>query len=682
LKAFLTSLARRRWPDFNTLAELDRAQLLYDLFGIFFGMLWIIIASIWLLLVTDLSGLRDQWLFLCLFLALSIAFSRVSFFQFTKLGGEKFSYNSSDLSDIALISAFFIFGPIAVWLRVFDIFIQYALRWNRYTTQKQQMSWARNLVYNLGIGIINALVLLGVYQMLGGSYPLAAIRVPDVIPAFIAILVAWSLNALFMVLFWFSAYRLGLSTQSYIEDYWSIIRQTIMFFVVAQVPGVFSILAAAIYYQMGFIAFLFFLCAAFLISVMARRLSQAVILNQQKSEELDQLEQLGRAIIASQADASELSGLLTEYVPKMLTYHQIEVRLFNDRILLQLPEDRLPVNDKIWPWLANNPQHHEFDSREVLPWSDERSVNRLVITPIFSTEQKLIGGICLVEGSTYMGGITVDLQPALQVLAAQIASALHGAEVFAQTLDHQRVSQELAFGGQIQASFLPDELPKVDGWQLAATLLPAKETSGDFYDVIPLSNGCLAIVVADVADKGVGAALFMALSRTLIRSYAIEHETAPERVLAAVNRRILSDASADLFITTFYGILNSMSGEITYANAGHNPPYLVSDEAGKSIHELKKTGMALGLFEENEWEQRSVQIPPGGTLVLYSDGITDAQNLEGEFFGEERLMGIIQANLGRTARELEEIISSAVEEFVDDTPQFDDITLVVLVRET
>jgi serine phosphatase RsbU (regulator of sigma subunit) len=460
------------------------------------------------------------------------------------------------------------------------------------------------------------------------------------------------------------------------------IRQTIMFFIVAQVPGVFGVLAAGIYGQMGIFAFLFFLCAGFLISVLARQLSQAVILSQQKSGELDQLEQLGRAIIVSPADASELPGLLTEYIPKMLTYHQIEIRLFRDRILLQLPEDRHPVSDRIWPWLADNPQHHEFDSGELLPWSDEKSVNRLVITPIFSTEQELIGGICLVEDSTYMGSITTDLQPALQVLAAQIASALHGAEVFTQTLEHQRVSQELAFGGQIQASFLPEELPNVEGWQLAASLIPAKETSGDFYDIIPLSNGRLGIVVADVADKGVGAALFMALSRTLLRSYAMEYETDPGRILAAANRRILSDARADLFVTTFYGVLNPTTGELTYANAGHNLPYLVSDTTEGTISILKKTGIALGLLEENKWGQNSVQIPPGGTLVLYSDGITDAQNLEGEFFGEEQLIGIIQSNLGGTAKQIQEMISSAVEKFVGEASQFDDITLVILVRET
>jgi serine phosphatase RsbU (regulator of sigma subunit) len=366
----------------------------------------------------------------------------------------------------------------------------------------------------------------------------------------------------------------------------------------------------------------------------------------------------------------------------MLTYHQIEIRLFHDQILLQLPEDRPPVNNRIWPWLADNPQHHEFDSGKILPWLDEKSVNRLVITPIFSTDQELIGGICLIEDSTYMGNITTDLQPALQVLAAQIASALHGAEVFTQTLEHQRISQELAFGGQIQASFLPEEFPTVEGWQLAASLIPAKETPGDFYDIIPLSNGHLAIAVADVADKGVGAALFMAFSRTLLRTYAIEYEKEPGRVFAAANQRIMSDARTDLFVTTFYGILNPTSGELTYANAGHNPPYLVSDKTEASVSILKKTGIALGLLEEYEWKGNSVQIPPGGTLVLYSDGVTEAQNMEGEFFGEEQLIDIIQANLGKTAVELQELISSAVEEFVGEASQFDDITLIVLVRET
>lgn len=140
---------------------------------------------------------------------------------------------------------------------------------------------------------------------------------------------------------------------------------------------------------------------------------------------------------------------------------------------------------------------------------------------------------------------------AVQSLAAQIASALHGARVYAQELEHENVARELAVAGQIQANFLPDELPQLPGWQLTAMLRPARETSGDFYDVIPLPNGRLGILVADVAGKGMGAALYMALSRTLIRTYAVEYDAQPELALAATNRRILADAGTGPFVTVF-----------------------------------------------------------------------------------------------------------------------------------
>jgi sigma-B regulation protein RsbU (phosphoserine phosphatase) len=338
------------------------------------------------------------------------------------------------------------------------------------------------------------------------------------------------------------------------------------------------------------------------------------------------------------------------------------------------------LSESIWVWLQENPHSQEYPVGEPLPWEIETNHYYIVLTPILSTdEQEPLGGICLVQSGYQFADISTNLRPALQVLAAQIATALNAAEVFNQTLEHQKVAQELAFAGKIQQSFLPNKIPQTEGWQLAAKLLPARETSGDFYDLIPLPNGSLGIVVADVTDKGVGSALFMALSRTLIRSHAIQYPSDPARVLTAANQRILMDAHSGLFVTTFYGILNPVSGELIYANAGHNPPYLFNSGNAIPSRILKATGVPLGLFEDKAWNQYAIEIKPKGILVLYSDGITEAQNPAGEFFGEERLLRLAGANLDRSAEDMQEAIVLALKEFVGKAPQSDDLTLVVLI---
>ncbi len=248
--------------------------------------------------------------------------------------------------------------------------------------------------------------------------------------------------------------------------------------------------------------------------------------------------------------------------------------------------------------------------------------------------------------------------------------------------EHQEVAQELALAGEIQTSFLPDTLPNVAGWQLAATLKPARETSGDFYDFIHLPDGQLGIVVADVVDKGMGAALYMALCQTLIRTYAVEYDTQPDLVFSAVNRRILLDTHANMFVTVFYGILDTNTGVLTYCNAGHNPPYLLNAQSKVPVQELRRTGMPLGVLEQATWEQASVQIGFGDTLVLYTDGITEAQNRQEEFFGEKRLQSIIEVNMGHSAQTRQDTLLMEIRQFMDDAPQVGDITLLVVVRES
>jgi sigma-B regulation protein RsbU (phosphoserine phosphatase) len=191
-------------------------------------------------------------------------------------------------------------------------------------------------------------------------------------------------------------------------------------------------------------------------------------------------------------------------------------------------------------------------------------------------------------------------------------------------------------------------------------------------------------VVADVSDKGTAAALFMALSRTLIRTYAPEYETQPDLIFRTCHRRILTDTDTRQFVTVFCGVLDPASGTLTYANAGHNPPYLFRARNGGEVRELNNTGPPLGLrmFPDMIWECRQVQIEPGDVLLLYSDGVTEAQDVSQEFFEEERLIEAAQASLGCSASEIQSGILTKVHQFMGSAPQADDITVFVLVRDS
>lgn len=245
------------------------------------------------------------------------------------------------------------------------------------------------------------------------------------------------------------------------------------------------------------------------------------------------------------------------------------------------------------------------------------------------------------------------------------------------------LTRELTMAGRIQTDILPETNPVIPGWDLAMCLEPARETSGDFYDVIPLSGHKCGVVIADVTDKGMGAALFMVLSNTLIRTYAARFPTLPAVVLSAVSERILSDTRSGMFVTTFFGILETNTGRFIYANAGHPPGFLVStSQRGKiSIDRLQPTGMALGVSEQARWKQKFVKLAPGDYLILYTDGITEAQNPEGEFFGEDLLLDVVLSRVGSPAKVVQDALLHEVHQFVGNTPRQDDIALIVIRRE-
>lgn len=252
----------------------------------------------------------------------------------------------------------------------------------------------------------------------------------------------------------------------------------------------------------------------------------------------------------------------------------------------------------------------------------------------------------------------------------------------AQAIAHKKITQELAEAGRVQNTFIPTQSPQIPGYEISGVLLPARETSGDFYDFIDLEDGKLGVVIADVGDKGAGAALYMAMSRTLIRTYAGENKLDPKQVIHHVNRRILVDTQRGIFLTVVFGELDPAKNTFTYVNAGHNPPFLLKKSNGElEITELEKTGTLVGIFQENTWEMKEIHIAPGDTLVLYTDGITEAQNRTGQFYGIERLLNTLRDKINPAAEALRNAILEDVQTFMETSPRLDDITLIVISRE-
>ncbi len=253
--------------------------------------------------------------------------------------------------------------------------------------------------------------------------------------------------------------------------------------------------------------------------------------------------------------------------------------------------------------------------------------------------------------------------------------------VFPLHRNEEVIARELVMAGKIQEDILPEKAPAIPGWDISARLLPARETSGDFYDFIPLSDRKWGIVLADVTDKGMGAALFMALSSTLIRTYAARFPTLPGLAMNAVSERLLTDTRGGMYVTTFFGILEPHTGRFVYANAGHPPGFLICTQRAKfSIEYLRPTGMALGVSEAALWKQKIARLAPGDYLVLYTDGITETQNRQGVFFGEERLVEVVLSRAGRSAREVQDALIEEVNKFEGYIPQQDDIALIVIRR--
>ena len=270
----------------------------------------------------------------------------------------------------------------------------------------------------------------------------------------------------------------------------------------------------------------------------------------------------------------------------------------------------------------------------------------------------------------------------LDNLAAQAAPALRVGQLVreqeAEAATRQRFESELEVARLIQQNFLPKELPRLDGWDIAAYYQPAREVGGDFYDVIPLPDGRVAFVIGDVTDKGVPAALVMSATRSVLRASA-QRLLEPGIVLERVNEHLCPDMPAKMFVTCLYAVLEPRTGRLCFANAGHDVPY-VQTEHGAG--ELRARGMPLGLMPGMHYEEKVLELAPGDTVLLHSDGIAEAHAPDREMFGFPRLRELVAG--GPAGAPLIDRVLAEVAAFTGAGgsvhEQEDDITMVVLQR--
>ena len=235
------------------------------------------------------------------------------------------------------------------------------------------------------------------------------------------------------------------------------------------------------------------------------------------------------------------------------------------------------------------------------------------------------------------------------------------------------IKQELDMAREVQMSIQPKEMPDSETHAVKAIIIPAREVGGDLYDFFYLGESHVGLVIADVAGKGVPAALFTTVTRALLRAASSKDYSTPGDCLNIVNELLCEVNPSCTFITLFFGVLDLRSGELSYCNAGHNPPRLL--RADSRVEVVPKTGnLVLGIQPDHQYHNNQIQLMPGDTLFLYTDGITEAENLHEEEFTESRLDKKLAELAGASSEQVVTSIVDAVHEFVGDAPQSDDIT--------
>lgn len=300
----------------------------------------------------------------------------------------------------------------------------------------------------------------------------------------------------------------------------------------------------------------------------------------------------------------------------------------------------------------------------------------ILTAPMLNPQQKIIGVVQLLNKKD--GPFTFRDERLLTAMTSQAAISIENARLYQQEMQQQIIRRELETAHGIQASFLPDQIPQYSGWDIGAIWCPIRNVAGDFYDFFELENGRLAAVIADVSGKGIPAALFMALSVTVLR-FGMNMDLSPDEVTRRANAMIISEQRSRMFATTWISYINLSTGEMEFSSGGHNPA-LIYRATTHSCEYVNASGVAVGIFKEADYVLEHTKLNPGDIMILYTDGITEVIDDSEEEFGEGRLETLIMYHKDLSAQELTDRIIEAIATFAGDQELFDDATLVIIKR--
>ena len=313
--------------------------------------------------------------------------------------------------------------------------------------------------------------------------------------------------------------------------------------------------------------------------------------------------------------------------------------------------------------------------RSETQWNQPKLNMHWIAVPTMAQNERF-GLILALDARTAGQNQRIEL---LKGVAQQLASSLQMAQFHHVRHQQNMVEKELNLARQIQKNFLPDVLPEIRGYQTAVTWQTAKQVGGDFYDLFSIDENHWGFVIADVSDKGLPAALYMTVARTLIRAMGLD-SLSPAAALTKVNHLLQLDAKGGYFITSFYGVLNLTENCMTYALAGHNPPVSLDAQTGSATL-LNKGGVALGIFDPVEYINAKICFNPGDALVLYTDGVTETNSSGGDFFGNKRMLKTLDAVMKKHPSEIVSKLIDALDKFKGNNPPSDDVTILVVKRQ-